>query len=237
MAQALEKKERGGLTLLTFNRPQIGNALSEELIGLLHEELKSLGKKDSVSGVVFLGNGPKFCTGADLNEMREKREKFSGALGVFFETMEMIQKAPFFTASFVHGDCLGGGLGIALCNDYLLASRAARFGTPEITRGLFPFLISRFLIDKIGLHSTNTLCFGGKFLSIDEAIQHKIPSEVVSESDFSKRSEELLSLWEKVPATTLRNGKKVLLQQGKLSEETLVQHLMTALKGLAPLPP
>lgn len=228
----LERQTSDGVVILRLNRPEIGNALNEELIQALHSTLLEEQDSKTTSAVIFTGAGAKFCTGADLKEMLSQRERFQPTLAVFFKTLKLISEAPYLTASFVNGDCLGGGLGIALSTDYILASEGARFGTPEITKGVFPFIISHYLIEKLGAHATNTLCYGGRFLNSTEASLLGIPSEVVSVEQFEKRSSELTALWKSVPRETLRSGKEVLRKRGALPEKEIVEKLTHALKNL-----
>ncbi|HKO09574.1 MAG TPA: enoyl-CoA hydratase-related protein, partial [Alphaproteobacteria bacterium] len=67
-------EQSGGIATLTLNRPKQFNALSEALLDELLAALERIAKDEAVRVLVLAGNGPAFCAGHDLKEMRARRE-------------------------------------------------------------------------------------------------------------------------------------------------------------------
>uniref|UniRef100_A0AAU1M5B9 enoyl-CoA hydratase n=1 Tax=Streptomyces sp. NBC_00148 TaxID=2903626 RepID=A0AAU1M5B9_9ACTN len=129
--------DQGHVRVITLNRPEARNAVNEELSRLLGEALEEADKDPGVRAVVITGAGDKaFCAGADLkavargqNIMPQGRE----AWGFAGYVSHHIGKP---TIAAVNGFALGGGTEIALASDLVVAADSARFGLPEVKRGI-----------------------------------------------------------------------------------------------------
>lgn len=220
-------RRKGDVAILTLNRPEKGNSLTGELLAELCEQLKTFSSDVSIKVIALTGTGDRFfCTGADLDELKKGTNKVT-FFNRFTESLDLLGTAAPLTATLVNGDCIGGGLGMALSTDFVLASSHARFGTPEITKGLFPFIISRPLLKKLGEHRAKALCFGGRLWSAEEARQYGAVSEVIPQANFGSRSEDLIGLWNQVALRTLRRGKEA-MSGDSLDPNILVQYLADA---------
>lgn len=123
--------------LIQFNRPHARNALSLALLKETAEVLRSAEADPTIRAVVLAGDDKAFSAGADIKEMPDggipmwgQRERLSA-----WKTLEQFRK-PLIAA--VEGYALGGGCEITLLCDIVIASRAARFGLPEVKIGAFP---------------------------------------------------------------------------------------------------
>ena len=135
-----------GVALLTFNRPEVMNALNRELFGALTEALTQVRDDDAIRVAVLTGTGRAFSAGIDIKERAETgagagglggggvHEFFPAAPGASPYTFD--PGKPVIAA--VNGFCLGGGMEIALACDLRIAGESARFGQPDVTRGFFP---------------------------------------------------------------------------------------------------
>lgn len=129
--------DQGHVRVITLNRPDARNAVNEELSRLLGEALDEADKDPGVRAVVITGAGDKaFCAGADLkavargeNIMPKGRE----AWGFAGYVSHHIGKP---TIAAVNGFALGGGTEIALASDLVVAADTAKFGLPEVKRGI-----------------------------------------------------------------------------------------------------
>ncbi len=223
------KKRDGDLLWVTLNRPSRANSLNEALLEQLVEVIYEVQKDTKLKGLVLTGEGDRFfCTGADLGDVGDKTQNLDRLFALFNEAIESLSRLSIFTASFVNGDCVGGGLGIALCTDFVLAAGHARFGTPEITKGLFPYVISGPLLAKLGEQRAKALCFGGRLWTASEALQYGVVSELVGTLQFSGRSFELTKLWNRVADMNLKRGKEALDMNRRPSGTTLVQYIRDA---------
>src|ERR1700730_7700946 len=135
----------GAVATVTINRPAQRNALSPTVTRGLRAALGSVRGDDRVRVVVLRGAGDRaFCAGADLAslaagagflELHEARGEIAG----LFEDLWSLGKP---TIARVQGYALAGGFGLALACDFVVASDDATFGAPEVSIGLWPYMIT-----------------------------------------------------------------------------------------------
>ncbi|TAL59601.1 MAG: cyclohexa-1,5-dienecarbonyl-CoA hydratase [Bacteroidetes bacterium] len=144
-----------------------GNVLDHIMI----EELQSLfndfkGKSD-IKLITFEGAGKHFSFGASVEE--HKKEFAAAMLKGFHQLFYSLRDLSIPTAAIISGQCLGGGLELALMCNFIFADKTAKFGQPEIALGVFPPPASIILPEKIGLAKAEELLLTGKTISSDEA--------------------------------------------------------------------
>lgn len=142
-----------GVLHLTLNRPEKRNALNGALVEALSQELDEAAGNDQVRVVVLRGNGPDFCSGADLAELEavagmgpERSLMDADRMGRLFTAMRRFPR-PIVAA--VHGRALAGGCGLATACDLILARDDARFGFPEVHLGFVPAMVMTLLRRKV----------------------------------------------------------------------------------------
>ena len=129
-------ERRGGIAVLTLNRPDKRNALSDELVLGLQTFFSSI--PSDVQGVVVHGAGDNFCAGLDLNELKETSvaESFETAqIGQRLNDTVQFCKVP--VVAVLHGAVIGGGLELAAAAHVRVAEKSAYYALPEGTRGIF----------------------------------------------------------------------------------------------------
>ena len=84
----LVEEAEAGVSLLTLNRPHARNALSRELIAVIHREIERLGSDPKVAAIVLAANGKVFSSGHDLKELTSHRSDADGGLAFFRDTMQ-----------------------------------------------------------------------------------------------------------------------------------------------------
>lgn len=123
--------ERDGHVLtITINKPQKRNAVDRELADLLDAAFNELDDDDELWCGILTGAGPAFSAGSDLNAAGDYYAERGGEYGI----IRRERRTPLIAA--VEGFALGGGLEIALACDLIVAGENARFGLPEVRRGL-----------------------------------------------------------------------------------------------------
>jgi len=133
-----------------LDRPEIHNALNEELIAQLTQTFKDLGSRPDVRAIILRGNGKSFSAGADLNWTKrvagftpeENRRDAQVAIEMFLA----IVRCPKPVFARVHGAALGGGSGLVAASDISVATENAQFGFTEVKLGIVPALISPFVV-------------------------------------------------------------------------------------------
>ena len=137
----LSIKEEENCVFFRFNRPKFLNALNQELLLELRENIKVFGQKKDLRVMVFHGGETKaFIAGADIAEIAalksEKEALVFSELG--HSCFQAIEDADCISIAMINGFALGGGLELALACDLRFASKDAKLGLPELTLGLIP---------------------------------------------------------------------------------------------------
>lgn len=166
----LKIEQRGAVRVLTLNRPDKLNALNAALLSGLLNAVKEADFDEQVGALVLTGSGRAFSAGADLKEtsgLTTEAEISAHAdrlLGLFKATIGFSK--PVLAA--VDGFALGGGCGLAMCCDLIVAAQGSSFGFPEIKRGVMPALVTPVLVRRIGPTTALQLIWDGEHFSADE---------------------------------------------------------------------
>ena len=135
--QTLVFEKRGRIAWLTLNRAEAGNALNLLLANELEEACRKINEDDEIWVVVLTGVGEVFCRGNEPGELTRGLDELEllPPSGLASKAIASLA-TPVIVA--LNGDALGGGLELALAGDIRLAAKGARFGFPEISKGLIP---------------------------------------------------------------------------------------------------
>src|SRR5262245_56868852 len=135
----LLRKDEGAIAMLTLNRPQQRNSLSEALIAALTATLAEIADAKRVRIVVLAANGPAFSAGHDLKEMTARRADpdrgrayFKQLMDACATMMQAIVHLPKPVIACVHGPASAAGCQLVASCDLAVASDAARFATPGV---------------------------------------------------------------------------------------------------------
>ncbi len=145
MGDELLVETADGVTVLMINRPEVHNALSWSVVSGLREAVQAARTDPATRVLVLTGAGDRaFCAGADLTGMAggagwAELHDARGELARLFGDLWSVGKP---TVAAVRGWCLAGGFGLALACDIVVAADNATFGTPEVDRGLWPYMIT-----------------------------------------------------------------------------------------------
>jgi len=197
----LKVESDGPVLRLTLDRPEVRNALNDELIGRLYKAMTEL--PTGTRAVVIAGNGPAFCAGADLNWMRQaadysEAQSYEDAL-VAANLFQAIVDCPAVVIARVHGACFGGGCGLVAAADLAVAAEDSTFAFSEVRLGLIPATISRVVVPKIGPGYARALFAAGTPFSAMAAQRMGLIHAAVPANGLDKWVSEKL-------AAILRNG-------------------------------
>jgi isohexenylglutaconyl-CoA hydratase len=166
-----------GVLHVTFDRPEVSNALNTATVDELAATFAAVRDDRSVRAVVLRGKGRHFCAGADLKSVG--REAGSDhRVGViefnrrFGEVLDMINSAPQPVVVVAQGAALGGGFGLLCVSDVAIVTRDAKMGMPETRLGLPPAQILPFVVERIGVTQARRIALCG--LRFDGAEAHRI---------------------------------------------------------------
>jgi enoyl-CoA hydratase len=158
------------IATVQLNRPEVLNALSEELMGELVESLEQLDSEPEIRCIVLTGNDKAFAAGADIKASFVEATPvtmLAQDLTTRWERVRRIRK-PIIAA--VSGYCLGGGCELAMTCDIIVASDTAQFGQPEINLGIIPGAGgTQRLTRVVGKYRAMELILTGRRMKADEA--------------------------------------------------------------------
>jgi len=156
-----------GVVLLTLDRPDRRNALNAELRGLLADTLARLATDESCRVVVLAGNGPTFCAGFDLDEIRAAAslETLFAEADAYHHAVHSFPK-PIIAA--IHGPAVAGGMDLALMCDLRIAGVEATFGQPQVKAGIPAAfdLVASVVAEPIA----RDICLTGRLFGATEAL-------------------------------------------------------------------
>jgi len=199
-----------GVATIALNQPDSRNALSNELLTELIDAFESARDDEAVRCVVLTSTHDRvFSSGANLGgfaaEVPLVHKHF--ATERFPRLFRLIGGLGKPTICAANGHVLAGALGIALACDLIVAREGARFGTPEINVGLFPFMIMALIYRNVPRKKTNELLLLGEQISAEEAQRIGIVNKVVPPDEF----DEAVASW----AQKLAGKSPVMMRLGK----------------------
>lgn len=179
---------------ITFNRPQVLNALNQKTMSELDSCLARVRDDKAVRAVILTGAGDKaFIAGADINELAKctpvdgKETSLTGQR--ICRNLEMLGK-PVIAA--INGFALGGGCELALCCNLRIASKTARIGQPEVKLGILPgYGGSQRLARLCGKAIAHELILTGEMISADEALRIGLVNRVVEPAELIPTCEQI----------------------------------------------
>jgi enoyl-CoA hydratase len=168
------------IAVVLLNRPDVMNALSDELMGELVGDLAELDADEAIRCIVLGGSERAFAAGADIGQMAaaSAMDMYHGAR---IEKWDVIRKLHTPVVAAVSGFCLGGGCELAMACDLIVASESARFGQPETGLGIIPGAGgTQRLTRAIGKAKAMDVILSGRFLDAHEAERAGLVARVVA---------------------------------------------------------
>jgi enoyl-CoA hydratase/carnithine racemase len=247
---ALLREDVGNIAVLTLNRPQARNSLSEAMLAALSRELETLTADKRIRAVVLAARGPAFSAGHDLKELTAHRADADGGRSYTRHIMERcsavmlaILRLPRPVIAAVEATATAAGCQLVATCDLAVASTTARFCTPGVHIGLFcstPMVaLSRNLTRKHAMEMLLT----GDMISAEDAYRVGLVNRVVPPG---AAREEALKLARKIAAKSaavVKLGKQAFYRQLEMgiadayehATEVMVQNMMArdAEEGIA----
>ncbi len=229
--------EEDGIAVVSLNRPDILNVLSNTMCKEVMSLLKNLEKDKSVRAIVLTGEGRAFCAGLDLSEIRSgegdtvsiyrRMEAANSLIVLLTQIMKPIVAA-------VNGVATASGMNLCLACDLVVASRNAKFSQNFGHVGLIPDVGGAYLLPRIaGVSKAKEIIFLDRELSAEEAQRLDIVTQLVEPEQVMDTAKTLARKMAAGPSFAFSIAKKML---GKCEEmdittalhmESLSQALLT----------
>lgn len=173
----LVQERHGAILVLRLNRPDARNALTGTLMRDLGTIVVEAEADPGIRAIVLTGAGDRaFCSGMDLRSFAEEGEGGFNSAGYARLTSGQLT-LPVIGAA--NGTAIGGGLELLLGADVIVASSTAKFGFPEVKRGLFPGGGGTTIGTRLPLHAALEMTLTGDFITADRGYQLGLINAVV----------------------------------------------------------
>ncbi|MBF83905.1 MAG: hypothetical protein CL489_05450 [Acidobacteria bacterium] len=181
-----------GVAVLTFDRPEVRNALNLETVREGEVALTDLAADAAVGALIVTGAGDKaFVSGADISDLRE-RTRDEGLAGINSSFFAAVERFPRPTIAAVNGYALGGGCELALACDLRIAAETAKFGQPELGLGIIPGAgATQRLPRVVGLGRAKHLILTGETIDAAQALAIGLVSAVVPAGELHTKAQDL----------------------------------------------
>src|SRR5262245_61723385 len=185
-----------GCALMTLNRADKRNALSRALIDAIGSAFELAASDAAVRAVILTGAGSVFCAGMDLAELQESLGKGPEESPVWDDALrlarvyDLIYRLPKPTIAAVNGSAVAGGAGLVSVCDLALAVPEAKFGYPEVRRGLVAAMVMPHLLRLVGERTARYLLLSGELIDAEEAARAGFVNGVVPAGELLGRAKE-----------------------------------------------
>jgi enoyl-CoA hydratase len=172
--QYISYRKEGGIAWVSFNRPEVLNAISPALLVEMKDALEKAGRDDEVGVVVLTGEGRAFSAGVDLKSLGDRKLE-GGRVGPILddpgsEVIKAIQTTPKVVIAMVNGYCFTGALELALTCDLIVVAEEAKLGDTHTRWGIRPsWGMSQRLPFMVGALKAKELSFTADMITGKEA--------------------------------------------------------------------
>jgi enoyl-CoA hydratase len=178
--KTIKYEVKDGIATITINRPDVLNALNQDVLNDLLSAGNEAEKDGNIKVVILTGEGRAFVAGADIAAMKNMTTQealaFTKLGHSVMNSFERMSKAVFAA---VNGFALGGGMELCMASDFIYASKKAKFGQPEMGLGIIPgFGGTQRLAHIVGINKARELIYTCDMIDADEAKRIGLVAEV-----------------------------------------------------------
>jgi methylglutaconyl-CoA hydratase len=183
MSDLVRYEIRPPAAILTLARAEKRNALSGALIANLDAAVRRAAADPKARSVILTGDGPAFCAGMDLDELRSTLTEDDKVIWAdaqrLAELFDRIYSLPKPTIAAVNGAAVAGGAGLVTVCDLALSVPTAKFGYPEVRRGLVAAMVLPHLLRHVGERCARYLLLTGELIDAEDAVDMGLINQVV----------------------------------------------------------
>ncbi len=195
--ETVDFRREGKKLEVQLRRPEVRNAFDARMFAELTSAFEEAAKDQESSCVVVRGEGPVFCSGADVAWMRAaadyseaENQADARRLSGLFQAFVAI---PCPTIAVIQGAAVGGGSGLVACADIAIAETGAKFGFTEVRLGIIPAAISPFVLRKVPPAHARRYFSTGEVFDGRRAAEIGLVSEAVAADALDRRVEEVVA--------------------------------------------
>jgi methylglutaconyl-CoA hydratase len=194
--ETIEIHKNNKTVTIILNRPEVHNALNEQLMKELIDCFKKLDRDNDIRIIILSGKGKSFCAGADLNWMKSmvnysKEENIEDSK-LLLNLFEAIYNCSKPVIGRINGHAFGGGLGLLAVCDINVAKPNLKFAFSEVKLGIIPSVISSFIVKRINLAYMRRLFITGEKFDSDYAKEIGLIDYIVPDEEFDSKINEYI---------------------------------------------
>ena len=219
MTDILLRHDSDNIATLTLNRPAARNALSMDLMRALDSELAAIAEDPGVKVVIIAANGPAYCAGHDLREIRATptRAAYQAVFALCSQLMQRIVRLPRPVIAQVHGVATAAGCQLVASADLAVAADTARFATPGVDIGLFCSTPMVALSRAVGRKPAMEMLLTGEMIAATRAQELGLINRVVPAADLQPATRALAAQIAGKSPLTVAIGKEAFYRQAEMS--------------------
>ncbi|MBL7844158.1 MAG: enoyl-CoA hydratase/isomerase family protein [Cyclobacteriaceae bacterium] len=225
--QFLKYTVNEGIAFITLNRPEVYNALNDEITFELQDALKTVAKDDQVRVVVLTGEGKAFCSGQDLKAAsgNQKRSFLQSLHKRYNPIIRAMRELPKPIIGRVNGVAAGAGCSLALACDVIVAAEEATFIEVFINIGLVPDSGSSYFLPRmVGTVKAFEMCSTGSRVGATEALSIGLINKVVPMTQLDEAVKSYTDYYAKAPTKSIGIIKKMLNKSTSTSLNDMLEY-------------
>jgi len=209
-----------GVRTITLNRADKLNALNFALTAGLVAALKAADADDSVRAVIVTGAGRGFCAGADTREFAvltpDNQDLVERRAALTTELQGLVKQMGKPVIAAVNGYAMGGGAGLAISCDLVLAGESARFGYPEVKHGIVAAIVMAGLVEHVGRKAAFELVATARTVDANEARALGLVNRVLPDAQLLDEARALALSLAAHPVNAMQATKRIFHQVAEL---------------------
>jgi enoyl-CoA hydratase/carnithine racemase len=218
----VEYEVRDGVAFITMNRPEVRNAISDDVVRELLRCLIQVDEDDAVQVAILAGNGKSFSSGADVKQRQLRSKEELKRLGGPEERDARVDGLPYRHVNTkpliaaVHGHVMGAALYLALMCEQIVAAEGTKFQITEVNRGTDGTRYMHMLAERTGMGFATNVALTGRFYTAEEAYRLGGVERVVPEGEHLAAAEELARDIMKMPPLAVRaivNSRRAIMEE------------------------
>lgn len=216
-----------GIAVLTLNRPEARNAISDEMRSHMIELLEEVAANSQIRALIITGTGKGFCAGGDIKGMEKRMSAPAGEVAFngwkrqqrVHHAVSLLLNLPKPTLAAVNGAATGLGCDLALSCDFVVSSRQASYAMSYIARGLIPDGGGLYLLPRrVGLPKAKELIYTGRSVQPEEGLAIGLVDRVVDHDDLLDKTRRWALELSAGSATALALSKSILNNSFELTQ-------------------
>ena len=234
--ETIEIRKEKHIATVYLNRPEVHNAMNEQLMKELTTCFKELSRDDNTRIIILTGKGKSFCAGADLNWMKSmakysKDENIKDSR-LLLDLYDSIYNCSKPVIGRVNGHAFGGGLGLFAVCDITIAIPDCKFAFSEVKLGIIPAVISTYIVRRIGLSNMRRLFITGERFNSEYAKEIGLIDYVVSEGELDEIIQKYVELLHSSGPKAIVEVKKLVEAYRKMDVEKYKEHTVKKIAEL-----